>query len=295
MNPNESYVLITDSAADLPEQMLNGMGVLSIPLNVFMKDRPAQACTLRGADFYDALKNGQVACTSAANLSAFRETFGKVLAEGKDILYLAFSSPLSCMCATARIAADELHDEYPERRIIVIDTLCASLGEGLLVYHCAEQKARGMSLDELAAYAEETRLKIMHWFTVDDLLFLKRGGRVGAVSAYAGALLGIKPVLHVSDEGKLIPKQKLRGRKNAVLELGRHFDAECTDKESTVFIAHANAADFAELLKEELTKQFGAKTVHIGEIGPVIGAHAGPGTIALFYLGKSREGDPADK
>ena len=295
MNPNESYVLITDSAADLPEQMLNGMGVLSIPLNVFMKDHPAQACTLRGAEFYGALKNGQVACTSAANLSVFRETFGKVLAEGKDILYLAFSSPLSCMCATARIAADELHEEYPERRIIVIDTLCASLGEGLLVYLCAEQKARGMSLDGLAAYAEETRLKIMHWFTVDDLLFLKRGGRVGAVSAYAGALLGIKPVLHVSDEGRLIPKQKLRGRKNAVLELGRHYDAECTDKESTVFIAHADAADFAELLKEELTRQFGAKTVHIGEIGPVIGAHAGPGTIALFYLGKSREGDPADK
>ena len=290
MNPNESYVLITDSAADLSEQMLHGMGVLSIPLNVFMKDHPAQPCTLRGADFYDALKNGQIACTSAANLSAFRETFGEVLKEGKDILYLAFSSPLSCMCATARIAADELHDEYPDRRIIIVDTLCASLGQGLLVYHCAEQQARGMSLDELAAYAEETRLKIMHWFTVDDLLFLKRGGRVGAVSAYAGALLGIKPVLHVSDEGKLIPKQKIRGRKNAVLELGKHFDAECTDKESTVFIAHANAPDFAELLKEELIKQFGAKTVHIGEIGPVIGAHAGPGTIALFYLGQSREG-----
>lgn len=294
MKPDESYVLITDSAADLSEQMLHGLGVLSIPLNVFMKDHPAQPCTLRGADFYNALKSGQIACTSAANLSAFRDTFGKVLAEGKDILYLAFSSPLSCMCATARIAADELCEEYPGRRIIIIDTLCASLGEGLLVYHCAEKKERGMSLDELAAYAEETRLKIMHWFTVDDLLFLKRGGRVGAVSAYAGALLGIKPVLHVSDEGKLIPKQKLRGRKNAVLELGRHYDAECTDKSSAVFIAHADAPDFAELLKEELLRKFGAQTVIIGEIGPVIGAHAGPGTIALFYLGKSREGDPAN-
>ena len=292
MKPNESYVLITDSAADLSEQMLHGLGILSIPLNVFMKDHPAQPCTLRGAEFYSALKSGQVACTSAANLSAFRDTFGKVLAEGKDVLYLAFSSPLSCMCATARIAADELKDEYPDRRIIIIDTLCASLGEGLLVYHCADQKERGMSLDELAAYAEETRLKIMHWFTVDDLLFLKRGGRVGAISAYAGALLGIKPVLHVSDEGKLIPKQKLRGRKNSVLELGKHYDAECTDKSSTVFIAHADAADYAELLKEELLKKCGAKTVIIGEIGPVIGAHAGPGTIALFYLGKSREGDP---
>ncbi len=288
MNANESYVLITDSAADLPANMLETMGVLSIPLNVFMKDNPALPCELRGKAFYDALRGGQVACTSAANLARFRETFSKVLESGKDILYLSFSSPLSCMYATSRIAAEEMQEEYPSRRILIVDTLCASLGEGLLVYHCAEQKERGMSLDELAAYAEETRLKIMHWFTVDDLLFLKRGGRVGALSAYAGALLGIKPVLHVSDEGKLAAVQKIRGRKNAVLELGRHYDAECTDKESTVFIAHADCDEIAEQLKEALLKQHGAKHVIIGEIGPVIGAHAGPGTVALFYLGTSR-------
>ncbi|MBR6718885.1 MAG: DegV family protein [Oscillospiraceae bacterium] len=293
MKPNESYVLITDSDADLSEQMLHGMGVPEIPLNVFMKDNPALPCTLRGEAFYNALREGQVACTSAANLSLFRETFGKVLESGRDVLYLSFSSPLSCMCATARIAADELQSEYPTRRIVIIDSLCASLGQGLLVYHCAEQKERGMSLDELAAYAEATRLKIMHWFTVDDLLFLKRGGRVGAMSAFAGALLGIKPVLHVSDEGKLVAKQKIRGRKHAVLELGRHYAAECTDFASTVFVAHADAPDAAEMLKEALIRDYGAKTVIIGEIGPVIGAHAGPGTVALFYLGSSREGTPA--
>ena len=290
MKPNESYVLITDSAADLSAHMTESMGVRVISLNVFMKDNPALPCTLHGAEFYDALRGGQVACTSAANLARFRETFSEVLESGRDILYLSFSSPLSCMCATARIAAEELLEEYPSRRILVIDTLCASLGEGLLVYHCAEQKERGMSLDELAAYAEETRLKIMHWFTVDDLLFLKRGGRVGAVSAYAGALLGIKPVMHVSDEGKLVPVQKVRGRKNAIAELGRHYADECTDKDSTVFIAHADAADAAETLKDALLHQHGAKHVVIGEIGPVIGAHAGPGTVALFYLGTSREG-----
>ena len=292
MTPNESYALITDSGADLSEQMLQRIGVETISLNVFMKDNPALTCTLRGKDFYDALRGGQVACTSAANLSSFREIFGKHLEAGRDILYLSFSSPLSCMCATARIAAEELAEEYPGRSIRIVDSLSASMEQGLLVYHCAEQKERGLSLDELAAYAEATRLKIVHRFTVDDLLFLKRGGRVGAMSAYAGALLGIKPVLYVNDEGKLVPGQKLRGRKNAVMELGKHYNAECTDKESTVFIAHADAPDYAEMLKEALLQYHGAKHVVIGEIGPVIGAHAGPGTVALFYLGASRTEKP---
>ena len=286
---NETYTLVTDSAADLSDHMLQAMGVISLPLNVFMKDSPAQPCTLRGAAFYEAIQSGQVACTSAANLSLFREKFTKILEEGKDILYIAFSSPLSCMCATARIAAEELHEEFPERRIIIIDSLCACLGQGLLVYLCAEKRERGVSLDELAAYAEETRLKVMHWFTVDDLMFLKRGGRVGAMSALAGAMLGIKPVLHVNNDGKLVAKQKVRGRKNAILELGRHYAEECTDKESIVFIGHANALDAAEMLKAALLREHGAKHVIIGEIGPVIGAHAGPGTVALFYLVTSRE------
>ena len=289
---SQNYTLITDSAADLSPHLLESMGVRSVPLNVFMKDNPAHPCTLTGREFYDALRAGKVACTSAANLSLFREVFEAELSAGRDILYLAFSSPLSCMYATGKLAAEELAEEYPERRISVVDTLCASLGEGLLVYHCAEKMVRGCTLDELAAYAEETKLKLIHWFTVDDLMFLKRGGRIGAVSAFAGSLLGIKPVLHVSDAGKLVAKQKLRGRKNAVLELGRHYDAECTDKASTVFIAHADAADAAEMLRDALLHQFGAKHIVIGEIGAVIGAHAGPGTVALFYLGTSRE-DPS--
>lgn len=293
MKQNETYTIITDSAADLPAHMLESMGVRSIPLNVFMKDNPALPCTLQGKAFYDALRGGQVACTSAANLARFREVFTAELQAGKDILYLSFSSVLSCMYATARIAAEELAEEFPARQIRIVDSLCASMGEGLLVYHCAEQQQRGLTLDELTAYAENTKLKIMHWFTVDDLLFLKRGGRIGTVSAYAGALLGIKPILHVNDEGKLAARQKLRGRKAAVMELGKHFADECTDKDSTVFIAHADAPDAAEMLKEALLTQFDAKSVIIGEIGPVIGAHAGPGTIALFYPGTSRMGDAA--
>lgn len=289
MTANDSYVIITDSGADLSEQQLENMGLISIPLNVFMKDSPAMPCTLRGKEFYDALRGGQTACTSAANLARFRETFGSVLKEGKDILYLAFSSPLSCMYATALIAAEEMREEFPDRKIVVIDTLCASLGEGLLVYHAADQKAKGLSLDELAAYVTENRLRLIHWFTVDDLMFLKRGGRLSAVSAIAGSLLGIKPVLHVSDEGKLVPVGKVRGRKNSILELAKHFGEECKDKEAVIFIAHADAHDDASMLRDTLMQEHGAKHVVIGDIGPVIGAHAGPGTVALFYLAESRE------
>ena len=288
MNPEQNFVLFTDSASDLPEEMLSHYGIRSIDLNVFMKDAPAQQCTLRGAEFYRALQAGRVACTSAANLSAFRTAFGEVLAAGKDILYLAFSSALSCMYQTGVIAAEELKAEYPERRIVVIDTRCASMGEALLVCRTAEQMRNGLSLDETAAYAVENRLKTIHWFTVDDLMFLKRGGRVGAVSAFAGSLLGIKPVMNVSDEGRLIPKAKVRGRRSALHALAAHYGEECTDKSAAVFIAHADSPADAETLSELLRTHYGAEHIVIGTIGPVIGAHAGPGTVALFYAAQHR-------
>ena len=289
MPVNDSFVIFTDSAADLSEEMLGNLGVISVPLNVFMKDSPAHPCVLRGREFYDALREGQIACTSAANLSVFREMFSEVLDQGKDILYLSFSSALSCMFQSGRIAAGELRDEYPDRRIVVIDTLCASMGEGLLVFHAAEQRERGLSLDETAAYVTENRLHLIHWFTVDDLMFLKRGGRLSAISAAAGTLFGIKPVLHVNNAGKLESVSKVRGRKHALLALAERFAKECPDKGAPVFIAQANAHDDAAMLRDALMKEHGAKHVVIGEIGPVIGAHAGPGTVALFYLGASRE------
>ena len=288
MNENQNYVIFTDSGADLTDEMMSHYGLRSVALNVFMKDTPAQPCTLRGPEFYRALQSGKIACTSAANLSSLRAAFGEVLAAGKDILYLAFSSALSCMYQTGVIAAEELQEEYPDRRIIVVDTRCASMGQGLLVVRTAEQMRSGVSLDEAAAYAVENRLKTIHWFTVDDLMFLKRGGRVGAVSAFAGSLLGIKPVMNVSDEGKLIPKAKVRGRRSALLALAAHYGEECTDKSSAVFIAHADALQDAEFLRDTLRNHHGAQHLVIGEIGPVIGAHAGPGTIALFYPGRER-------
>ena len=286
----QNYTIITDSACDLAPEMLDRLGVLSISLNVFLKDSPAVPCTLHGKEFFQALRDGQAVCTSAANLSAFREMFAKVLSEGKDLLYLSFSSALSCMHATARIAAEELQEEYPDRTIRIVDTLCACLGQGLLVYYAAQQKERGLSLDDLTKAVTAQRLHTVHWFTVDDLMFLRRGGRIGNLSAMAGTLLGIKPVMYMNSEGKLALHSKVRGRKNAVLALAKHFGEECLNPKDTVFIAHADAAEDAEFLKETLQKDYGVVSVIIGEIGAVIGAHCGPGTISVYYFAEHREG-----
>lgn len=288
MSDSQNYVLITDSACDLSPEMLARLGVPFVSLNVFFKDTPAQPCNLHGKEFYEALQDGKVACTSAANLSAFRDVFVPILEQGKDILYLSLSSSLSCMHATGKMAADELAAEYPDRKIVVVDSLCACMGLGLMVYHAAELREQGMSLDALSAYLLENRLHTIHWFTVDDLMFLRRGGRIGGVSAMAGTLLGIKPVMCMNDDGKLMAAGKVRGRKNALLALAKHFSEECENPEGTVFIAHANADEDAVFLKETLMNEYGAKQVTIGEIGAVIGAHAGPATISIFFMGTAR-------
>lgn len=285
---SKDYVIITDSGCDLTREMRSEMGLEQISLNVFMKDTPSQPCTLTGADFYNALREGQVACTSAANLSSFRDMFARYLDAGKDVLFVSFSSALSCMHATARLAAEEIGAEYPERRIIIVDSLCASMGQGLLLYYAVQQKRQGATLEELEQYLLSHRLRLVHWFTVDDLMFLKRGGRLGSVAAVAGTLLGIKPVLHVSDEGKLIVRAKVRGRKNALLALAKHFADEVDDPTAQVYISHGDDIEAAVFVRDTMMKEYGATNVIIGDVGPVIGAHSGPGTIALFYMAKSR-------
>lgn len=285
---SKDYVIITDSGCDLSPELRSEMELEQIPLNVFMKDTPTQPCTLTDADFYNALRAGQVACTSAANLSAFREMFTRYLDAGKDILFVSFSSALSCMHATARLAAEEIGAEYPERRIIIVDSLCASMGQGLLLYYAVQQKQQGATIEELEQYLLSHRLQLVHWFTVDDLMFLKRGGRLGSVAAVAGTLLGIKPVLHVSNEGKLIVRAKVRGRKNALLALAKHFADEADDPTAQVYISHADDMEAAAFVRDTMMKEYGATNVVIGNVGPVIGAHSGPGTVALFYMAKSR-------
>ena len=213
----------------------------------------------------------------------------KILDSGRDVLYLAFSSALSTTYQSAVIAADDLREAYPDRKIYVVDSLSASLGQGLLVYLCVQEKRKGRTVDEVHAFAEETKGKVCHWFTVDDLNHLKRGGRVSAAAALFGTMLSIKPVLHVDDTGHLVPVSKARGRKASLLALvDRMAESAIDPAEQTVFISHGDCEADAEFVAEEVRRRFGVRDVHINYVGPVIGNHSGPGTLALFFLGSHR-------
>ncbi len=286
-----NYKIITDSACDLPEQMLKELDVLVTPLYVTLKGEnlPDTVADDKIKAVYDALRAGEVASTCAANPEAWRNMIQPVLAAGQDALVIAFSSGLSTTYQSAVIAADELAEEYPDRKIRVVDGLCAALGQGLLVYHTCKKRDSGMDLDTLTAWVEENKLHLCHWFTVDDLVYLKRGGRVSAASAMLGTMLNIKPVLHVDNAGKLINMQKVRGRKasidamvNKMVELGEGWNNEIA------FICQADCMDDARKLKELVLEKTGVKEVFIGNLGAVIGSHAGPGTLALFFMGSER-------
>ena len=238
--------------------------------------------------FYDRMRAGGVAKTAALNPNAFIDAFTPVLESGRDVLYLAFSSGLSTTCNSARLAAGMLKETYPDAAVTVVDTLCASAGQGLLVYLVAEKKKAGATLEECEAYAKELLPSLVHWFTVDDLVYLKRGGRVSAAAAFVGGLIGIKPVLHVDDEGHLIPMSKVRGRKMALSAMADTFAASVLDPKGPVFISHADCRGDAETLAGILKDKCGAEVMLYTDIGAVIGAHAGPGTLALFYLGNQR-------
>ncbi|MDO4732840.1 MAG: DegV family protein, partial [Bacillota bacterium] len=222
---------------------------------------------------------------SAVNTAAFLQAMEPVLQEGRDILYMGFSSGLSSTFSASVTAVAELQERYPERKIYAFDTLCASLGQGLLVYLAAQKKAAGASIDEVLAYLEETRLNLCHWFTVDDLNHLRRGGRLSATTAVVGTVLNIKPVLHVDDEGRLVNVSKVRGRKKSINALFAEMQERAIDPQGqTVFISHGDCLEDAETLAEMIRAEFGVKDFLINPVGPVIGAHSGPGTLALFFL-----------
>ena len=285
-----NYQIITDSACDLPKAMLEKLGVTATPLFVLYKGE-TMPDTVEDAvirDFYAGMRGGEVPTTSAVNPEGWLAVMRPVLEAGKDVLVLAFSGGLSTTYQSAVIAADDLAGKYPDRKIMVVDTGSAALGQGLLVYHACKQRDAGLSLEELAAWVEENKLHLAHWFTVDDLVYLKRGGRVSAATAVLGTMLQIKPVLHVDDEGHLISMVKARGRKASMETLVKKFDelGEGYDN-STVFICHADCMEDAKKL-EQMVLARGVKEVFIGNLGAVIGSHAGPGTLALFFLGKHR-------
>jgi len=285
-----SYRIITDSCCDLPEAMYNELGLSMVPLT--LNFRGSEHTDLSEAfmkDMYAGMRAGETASTAAVNPEGWANLMEPVLAAGEDILVMAFSSGLSTTYQSAVIAAGELQEKYPERKICVVDTLCASLGQGLLVWYAAKKRDAGMSLEELTAWCEEYKFKLCHWFTVDDLMFLKRGGRVSAATALVGTMLQIKPVMHVDNDGHLIKLGTARGRKASINALATKMGETMLPGENdTVFICHGDCIEDAEYLAQKVKDQFGVKDVLIYYTGAVIGSHSGPGTLALFHLGEHR-------
>ena len=285
------YTIITDSSCDISPALLKKWGVEYINLT-YRFDGEDIDYTSDKTDikqFYNKMREGGIAKTAAINPKTFENEFEKSLKKGYDILYLGFSSGLSTTFNSSQIAANELSERYPNQKIITVDTLCASAGQGLFVYLVAEQKKNGATIEQAAEYANKLVPNLCHWFTVDDLVYLKRGGRVSPTTAFVGNVLGIKPVLHVDNDGKLINMTKARGRKMSMRTLAEKFGEFANDKKNgTIFISHADCKADAELLAQIISENYGGTVDLITDIGPVIGAHSGPGTVALFFVGKER-------
>ena len=288
-----NFVILTDSSCDLPASMAAEMQIEVLPLTLDL-DGECYKNYLDGReidfhDFYERAKTAKSLKTSAVNQQQFMDIMEPLIAAGNDVLYLGFSSGLSGTYNASVLAATELNEKYPNNKIVTVDTLCASLGQGMFVYLCWKEKQAGKTIDEVAAYAEEIRPNLAHWFTVNDLMFLKRGGRVSAATAIVGSALAIKPVMHVDDEGHLIKVSTARGRKASIRALLAEMEKTGIDVTGQhIFISHGDCEDDANYLASMIREKFGVKDITINYVGPVIGAHSGPGTLALFFLGKNR-------
>ena len=285
------YVIMTDSCCDLAADMAQNLEIL--PLRLEMKGKSYRnfldGREIGFPEFYNRVRAGEMPVTSAVNVGEFDAAMRPVLESGRDILCLCFSSALSTTYQSAVIAAKELGEAFPERKVFVVDSLCASMGQGLLVWLCSREKERGKSLEALRDYAEQTKGRICHWFTVDDLNHLKRGGRVSATAALFGTMLSVKPVLHVDDQGRLIPMEKCRGRRASLVALVNHMEKAAVDPgNQTVFLSHGDCLEDAEFVAEEIRRRFGTRDIRISYVGPVIGSHTGAGVVALFFLGSPR-------
>ena len=285
------FVIVTDSSADLPASLVQDMGVEVLPLSFTVQGKTYHNYPddreMDPKVFYKMLRDGEMATTSAVNVAEYTAMLEPLLQAGKDVLVLAFSSGLSTTYQSSVIAVNDLIERYPDRKLLTVDTLCASMGQGLLVWLAVQEQRRGKTMEEVRDWVEENKLHLCHWFTVDDLHFLKRGGRIPAATAVVGTMLSIKPVLHVDDEGHLISMGKARGRAGSLTALVDHMEQTVTDVD-TVFISHGDCLADAEKVADDVKKRFGTQNVVINNIGPVIGAHSGPGTVALFFLGTKR-------
>ena len=284
-----AYRIVTDSGCDLPVQMIQDLNLTVVPLTVLFRgeNRPDSVEGESIREIYAGLREGENATTSAVNPDGWASVMEPIVQAGEDVLVLAFSSGLSTTYQSAVIAANELMEQYPERKIFVVDSRCASLGQGLLVWYLCKKRDEGMSLEDLTQWCAEEKFHLCHWFTVDDLMFLKRGGRISSATALLGTMLNIKPVLHMDDEGHLINRGKVRGRKASLESLVNHY-VELATGEGPIYICHADCMDDVELLKGMLREKAGVEVDRVCDIGAVIGSHSGPGTIALFFLGKKR-------
>ena len=284
------YVIITDSGSDLNAAFAQELGIRVLDLTVIKDgEAPIADSKMDIKGFYNFLREKKMATTSAVNVEAFEEAMEQIIAEDKDILYLGFSSGLSSTYNAGRLAAEEMSQKYPDRKILAADTLCASLGQGLLVYLAVQKKNEGATIEEVKAWVEEKKLNLCHWFTVDDLMFLKRGGRVSATTAVVGTMLSIKPVMHVDNEGHLVKVGTARGRRASIDAMFDKMKATAIDPASqSVFICHGDCVEDANYLADKIKSELLVKEVYIGYTGAVIGSHSGPGTLALFYLGTER-------
>ena len=287
-----SFKIITDSSCDFTKAQYEELGLRYAPLTLLYKGEQHDSFTEETElkSFYNGIRDGEMPTTSAVNPEGWASVMEPVLAAGEDVLALCFTSGLSTTYQSAVIAASELQEKYPHRKIRVVDTLCAALGQGLLVWYACRKRDQGLDLDAVAQWVEDNKLRLCHWVTVDDLDHLKRGGRVSATTAFVGGLLNIKPIIHVDNDGKLDTVGKVRGRKAAMEYLVKQMAATASaDENETITIAHGDCPEDAAALETLVRKSCPyVKNVITGYVGGVIGAHTGPGVLVLFFLGSQR-------
>jgi DegV family protein with EDD domain len=286
------YKIITDSCCDITKDFIEKNQVPYLGLIFNFKGNSLEddfGATLTHKEFYDEVRKGELPTTSQVNVYRFEEIFKKYILEGFDIIYIAFSSALSGTYSSAVIAKDTILEEFPTADITVIDSRSASMGEGLINYYAYEMMNNGATKEEIVNWVENNKFKVNHWFTVDDLNHLKRGGRVSAASAVIGTILDIKPILHVDDEGRLIPVTKVKGRKKSIRHLAETLKARIVDPENQVIgISHGDCIEDAKLLEKLIRDEVQVRDVLISTVGPAVGSHSGPGTLALFFIGENR-------
>lgn len=288
-----SFSIITDTGCDMPAALAEKLGITAVPLKVIIAGKTITSSLSRldigNKSFYDLLRKDVDIKTASPSIDDFLKAFKKEFERGKDILYIGFSSGLSGSYNVGCIAAGELEDKYPERKILTVDSLCGSMGLSLLIYYCVQKQREGATIEETRSFAEGLKLNVCTWMALDDLHHLKKGGRISPTAAVLGSVMSIKPVLKLNNEGKVEVAYKARGRKFAIAKLveqmSKSYDPE---NNHIVFINHADCPEDADLLARSVTKNFGITDFVISDIGPVLGTHSGPGAVVLYFIGKER-------